>query len=98
LTASLPFTDYGTIGLFFFQIRLPFGKRKGSKQDQAPPLPNASHLTPPVEEPNSATPAAEDDIDQVKQLCSMGFSRQQAVNALETHGYDFQRALNSLLQ
>jgi epidermal growth factor receptor substrate 15 len=27
----------------------------------------------------------------------MGFSRTQAVNALEKHGYDVQKALNSLL-
>lgn len=58
-----------------------------------------SHL---LEEPsfgngNSATPAAEDDIDAVKTLCSMGFSRTQAVTALEQHDYDVQRALNSLL-
>lgn len=51
-----------------------------------------------VEEPaDGATPAAEDDIDAVKTLCSMGFSRTQAVTALEQHDYDVQRALNSLL-
>lgn len=43
------------------------------------------------------TPAAEDDIDAVKTLCSMGFSRTQAVTALEQYDYDVQRALNSLL-
>lgn len=47
-----------------------------------------------LEEP---TPAVDDDIEAVKQLCGMGFSRTQAVTALEMHGYDFQRALNSLL-
>ena len=41
--------------------------------------------------------AAEDDIEAVKQLCQMGFSRGQAVTALEKYGYDVQRALNSLL-
>ena len=46
---------------------------------------------------NGATPAAEDDIEAVKTLCSMGFSRTQAVTALESHDYDVQRALNSLL-
>jgi epidermal growth factor receptor substrate 15 len=51
-----------------------------------------------AEEPsNGSTPAAEDDIEAVKTLCSMGFSRTQAVTALEQHGYDVQRALNSLL-
>ena len=47
-----------------------------------------------VEEP---TPAAEDDIEAVKTLCGMGFSRTQAITALERHGYDVHRALNSLL-
>lgn len=59
-----------------------------------------SHLSQSllVEEPaEGATPAAEDDIDAVKTLCSMGFSRTQAVTALEQHDYDVQRALNSLL-
>lgn len=39
----------------------------------------------------------EDDVEAVKTLCGMGFSRTQAVTALEEHGYDVQRALNSLL-
>ena len=52
-----------------------------------------------AEEPaaGGGTPAAEDDIDAVKTLCSMGFSRTQAVTALEQYDYDVQRALNSLL-
>ena len=47
-----------------------------------------------IEDP---TPAVEDDVEAVKTLCGMGFSRTQAVTALEEHGYDVQRALNSLL-
>jgi epidermal growth factor receptor substrate 15 len=84
-----------------FQIRFPFGKKK-SKTAEQPPLPGAgassSHLAPPREEAEGAqTPAAEDDIDAVKQLCGMGFSRAQAVEALEKTDYDVPRALNSLL-
>jgi epidermal growth factor receptor substrate 15 len=77
-------------------IRLPFGRKK-NKHEQPPPMPSV--LTPPTEEtePNNATPAADDDLDVVKQLCGMGFSRQQAVTALEANGYDMQRALNSLI-
>ena len=59
-----------------------------------------SHLSQSllVEEPGqNATPAADDDIEAVKTLCSMGFSRTQAVTALEQHDYDVQRALNTLL-
>ena len=62
-------------------------------------MPSALSQSLLVEEPNGngSTPAAEDDIDAVKTLCSMGFSRTQAVTALEQHDYDVQRALNSLL-
>ena len=59
---------------------------------------NLSHSLLAEEPPEGgATPAADDDIEAVKTLCSMGFSRTQAVTALEQHDYDVQRALNSLL-
>ncbi|KIJ17083.1 hypothetical protein PAXINDRAFT_73420 [Paxillus involutus ATCC 200175] len=80
-------------------IRLPFGRKK--KQDSVPPVPS-SHLAQhqhlaPVEEPDAVTPGVADDVQPVKQLSAMGFSRDQAIAALEAHGYDVQRALNSLL-
>ena len=74
--------------LILFQIRLPFGRKK-TKQE-----PTASHLSQShvIEEPGSdATPAAEDDIEPVKTLCGMGFSRTQAVTALE-HESSFAKA------
>ncbi|KAG1749118.1 uncharacterized protein EDB91DRAFT_1112566 [Suillus paluster] len=78
-------------------IRLPFGKKK--KQDSAvPPIPPSNmsrNLT--VAEESNVTPGVEDDVEPVKQLSAMGFSRTQAVAALEAHDYDVQRALNSLL-
>ncbi|OAX43822.1 hypothetical protein K503DRAFT_853081 [Rhizopogon vinicolor AM-OR11-026] len=75
-------------------IRLPFGKRK--KQDSmVPPVPPSQNPTV-VKEP-SANPEVEDDVEPVKQLSAMGFSRNQAVAALEAHDYNVQRALNSLL-
>ncbi|KZT03527.1 uncharacterized protein LAESUDRAFT_729113 [Laetiporus sulphureus 93-53] len=74
-------------------LRLPFGRKKKSHDTPpVPPPPLPSHQI--VEDP---TPAVDDDIEAVKQLCGMGFSRTQAVAALEMHGYDMQRALNSLL-
>ncbi|OCH95289.1 hypothetical protein OBBRIDRAFT_788483 [Obba rivulosa] len=73
-------------------IRLPFGRKK-AKHD-APPVPSSLAQSQVIEDP---TPAVEDDVEAVKQLCGMGFSRTQAVTALEQHGYDVQRALNSLL-
>ncbi|KAH8102886.1 hypothetical protein BXZ70DRAFT_926963 [Cristinia sonorae] len=76
-------------------IRLPFGRKKKSAGAEAlPPMPSSLAQQQVVEDP---TPAAEDDIEAVKQLCQMGFSRGQAVGALEKYGYDVQRALNSLL-
>jgi len=58
----------------------------------------SSHLTPPIEQPHRiATPASEDDVEAVKQLTAMGFTRSQAVDALEKYGYDVPKALNSLL-
>ena len=65
-----------------------------------PPVPPSHYnqFLSPVEEPSGfPSPAVQDDVDSVKQLCGMGFSRTQAVNALEKHGYDVQKALNSLL-
>jgi epidermal growth factor receptor substrate 15 len=41
--------------------------------------------------------AVENDVETVKQLCSMGFSRTQAVAALEASSYNFQKALDNLL-
>ncbi|KAK0448373.1 uncharacterized protein EV420DRAFT_856567 [Desarmillaria tabescens] len=75
-------------------IRLPFGKKK--KQEAVAPPPS-QFLTPPAEELRSTTPASDDDVEPVKQLTAMGFSRTQAVAALEKYGYDVSRALNSLL-
>jgi epidermal growth factor receptor substrate 15 len=44
------------------------------------------------------TPVGDDDVEAVKQIAAMGFSRSQAVEALEKYGYDVTRAINSLLQ
>ncbi|KIK63762.1 hypothetical protein GYMLUDRAFT_196623 [Collybiopsis luxurians FD-317 M1] len=77
-------------------LRLPFGKKK--KQEAVPPPPPSQFLTPPAEEPERTnTPAVDDDVEAVKQLTAMGFSRSQAVAALEKYAYDVPRALNSLL-
>jgi epidermal growth factor receptor substrate 15 len=79
------------------QIRLPFGKKKNKQVEPLPAGPSQL-LTPPREEPErTGTPAVDDDVEAVKQLTAMGFSRTQAVDALETTGYDVPKALNSLL-
>lgn len=62
------------------------------------PSPPSSHLSPHPEVDRTPTPAVDDDVEAVKQLTSMGFSRSQAVEALEKYGYDVQLALNALLQ
>ncbi len=59
---------------------------------------SSTFLSPVAEPERNVTPAVEDDVEPVKQLCGMGFSRSQAVTALEKHGYNFQKALDSLLR
>ena len=75
---------------------LQFYDKKKSKHEP-PPVPPPQLLAPVREPAGMVTPSVEDDVEPVKQLCSMGFSRTQAVEALEKYGYDVQRALNSLL-
>ncbi|KAG6874326.1 hypothetical protein C0995_001551 [Termitomyces sp. Mi166 len=78
-------------------IRLPFGKKKKQQAEPLPSLP-AQHLSPPREESTpTATPATDNDVEAVKQLTAMGFSRSVAIEALEKYDYDVQRALNNLL-
>ncbi|KAG6879045.1 hypothetical protein C0992_005670 [Termitomyces sp. T32_za158] len=79
-------------------IRLPFGKKK--KQQQIEPLPSSppQHLSPPQDKSTrTVTPAVDEDVESVKQLTAMGFSRSVAIEALEKYDYDVQRALNNLL-
>ncbi|KAH8926630.1 hypothetical protein BT69DRAFT_1347876 [Atractiella rhizophila] len=56
---------------------------------------------PPPKEPPPGTfdpnAAQADDAEAVKSIVSMGFTRNQALDALEKHNYDTQRAINSLL-
>ncbi|KAG6820783.1 hypothetical protein H0H93_011548 [Arthromyces matolae] len=79
-------------------IRLPFGKKK--KQQQTEPLPASpvQHISISQDEPaRTLSPAIGDDVEAVKQLSAMGFSRTEAIAALEKYDYDVQRALNNLL-
>ncbi|OCF41630.1 hypothetical protein I317_04540 [Kwoniella heveanensis CBS 569] len=55
------------------------------------------NLQPPPMPERRPSGAQEDDIDQVKNLCAMGFSRGLVVEALAANGYDVQKALNVLL-
>ncbi|KAI0252260.1 kinase-like domain-containing protein [Lactifluus subvellereus] len=77
-------------------IRLPFMKKKKIQESLPPPQHLSSIVNKSV---GRLSPAVDDDDDSepVKQLCSMGFGRTEAVVALEASSYDFQRALNSLL-
>ncbi|KAL7418732.1 hypothetical protein Q5752_006415 [Cryptotrichosporon argae] len=61
----------------------------GSKQQQT--------LAPPVPARRNSEQPQDDDLEDVKKLCAMGFSRTLAVEALDANGYDFQKALNVLL-
>ena len=79
---------------FHTQIRLPFGKKKKSLEaHKPPPIPSrTAYLSPPQENPTE-----DEDVEVVKQLTAMGFTREEAVAALERSSYDFQRALYSLV-
>jgi uncharacterized UBP type Zn finger protein len=61
-----------------------------------PPIPSVpeSYLQ---DEPEVAAAGDNDDVPALRQLMEYGFSREQAVSALESTGYSFQRALNKLL-
>ncbi|CAK5264864.1 unnamed protein product [Mycena citricolor] len=78
-------------------IRLPFGKKKHKDKAEAVPSTSTSAMTPPQEEPPTGVIGEDDDVPSVKQLIGMGFSRPQAVEALEAYDYDVQKALNALL-
>jgi len=43
-------------------------------------------------------PAPGEDVEGVRTITAMGFTREQAVNALEKHGYDLNRAIGELLE
>jgi len=51
----------------------------------------------PVPADAIGTARPNEDVDAVKTLVGMGFSCEQAVQALERHNYDVSTALNSLL-
>jgi hypothetical protein len=70
------------------------GKDGKSRGGEFPPIPN---MPGRFEVGDQGDPPAADDLGVVKRLCGMGFGRQQAVEALEKHGYNFDAALNSLL-
>ncbi|BGP28119.1 hypothetical protein JCM10295v2_007106 [Rhodotorula toruloides] len=58
----------------------------------APPL-----GPPPPPKHHSTANAGDEDSDAVKMIKQMGFSREQAIEALEKYDYDVNRAVNSLV-
>lgn len=70
------------------------GKDGKSRGGEFPPIPN---IPGRFGVGDQTDPPAADDLGVVKRLCGMGFGRQQAVEALEKHDYNFDAALNSLL-
>ncbi|WWC58122.1 uncharacterized protein I303_100657 [Kwoniella dejecticola CBS 10117] len=72
----------------------PSGPPPAAAQAHAQP---ESQLQPPPMPQRRPSGAQPDDIEDVKKLCAMGFSRGLVVEALAANGYDFQKALNVLL-
>jgi len=62
-----------------------------------PPAKEGDGLNPPPMPERRDSTAQPDDLEDVKKLCAMGFSRTLAIGALEANGYDFQKALNVLV-
>ncbi|CAG8488332.1 4833_t:CDS:10 [Ambispora leptoticha] len=56
-----------------------------------------STLPPPPVLPPRESAKEDNDSDYVKQLRSMGFTREQSVNALEKYDYDLEKASNYLI-
>ena len=55
---------------------------------------------PPIKESQRSRAedgVGEEDVEPVKQLIAMGFTRDQAVGSLEKYDYNVPRALNNLL-
>jgi len=58
----------------------------------------ASTLSQPKLQPtSSAKSTVDDDIDDVKRLMDMGYTREKVVDALERNNYDFEKSINYLV-
>lgn len=86
------------------KIRLPFGRKKKQQQSQEAQQTAASQpqlLSAPQEQAGlnrTTSPSGGEDVQPVKQLISLGFDRVKAIEALERNGYDFQKALDILVE
>ncbi|KAG8920578.1 hypothetical protein FRC01_000688 [Tulasnella sp. 417] len=83
-------------------------KEKEKEKEKNKPEKNPPPVPPPRQEASissysssimnsTAAPGPGEDVEGVRAITAMGFSREQAVTALERHGYDVNRALNELL-
>ncbi|PVG02985.1 hypothetical protein CPB86DRAFT_793911 [Serendipita vermifera] len=67
-----------------------------------PPVPSMpsvpeAYLQDRLDGPDNATAGEDDDLPALRKLMEYGFSREEALGALESTGYSFQRALNKLI-
>ncbi|KAL8293725.1 hypothetical protein RQP46_000426 [Phenoliferia psychrophenolica] len=76
----------------------PFSFSSAFDNSPGPDLALSSPGLPiPAAAPPAPSPALTDDVDGIKQIVAMGFSRSQAISALEKYNYDVQRSINSML-
>lgn len=96
VSSSMPLDGAQSLSYQGFQLRFPFSMKK--KQEPAPPA-HPSNLGQKASTlgGRGRTQGSGDDVESVRRLSEMGFKRAEAVAALEKHGYDFQKALDSLL-
>ncbi|GAA5932813.1 hypothetical protein JCM1841_005437 [Sporobolomyces salmonicolor] len=75
----------------------PFSPSPSIAAEPGPPV-GLAPPAPMVRRPSVGKgDARDDDSDDVKQICGMGFSREMAIEALAKYDHDLNRAINSLL-
>ncbi|GAA5913224.1 hypothetical protein JCM5296_006858 [Sporobolomyces johnsonii] len=75
----------------------PFSPSPSTAAEPGPPV-GLAPPAPMVRRPSVGKgDARDDDSDDVKQICGMGFSREMAIEALAKYDHDLNRAINSLL-
>jgi len=75
-----------------------FGRSKTTKKSSRAKSPAADRSVSTASSTSLGMGGGSDDVEGVKQICAMGFTRDQAVAALEKYDYNVTRALNGLLE
>ncbi|CAG8581953.1 8875_t:CDS:10 [Dentiscutata erythropus] len=96
--SSIGFDD--AFGDFFKSPSAPSSKTEPSSLDLKSTTANDSKtsITSESSQPKVQSMDDDDDVEQVKQLRAMGFSREKSIDALGRYDYDIEKASNFLLE